>query len=41
MERLRLHADGEALLKPLNLNDEQVNDLVQFLKTLSGPLPDL
>lgn len=37
----RLHADGEALLKPLNLNEEQINDLVQFLKTLSGPLPDL
>lgn len=37
----RLHADGEALLKPLDLNDEQINDLVQFLKSLSAPLPDL
>jgi cytochrome c peroxidase len=37
----RLHADGEALLRPLNLSDNEIHDLVQFLKSLSGPLPQL
>lgn len=37
----RLHADGEALLKPLNLNDGEINDLLQFMKSLSAPLPNL
>lgn len=37
----RLHADGEALLKPLNLSDNEVHDLVDFLQTLSAPLPRL
>lgn len=31
----RLHSDGEAILKPLNLNDQQRNDLVVFLESLS------
>ena len=31
----RLHNEGEALLKPLDLSDSQRNDLVEFLKTLS------
>lgn len=37
----RLHADGEALLKPLNLSETELQDLVSFLKTLSGVLPEL
>lgn len=37
----RLHADGESLLKPLNLNNSDTQDLVQFLQTLSGSLPHL
>lgn len=31
----RIHADGEAILAPLNLSDSQINDLVKFLETLS------
>jgi cytochrome c peroxidase len=31
----RLHADGEALLKPLRLSTQEVNDLVAFLEALS------
>ncbi len=31
----RLHADGEALLKPLRLNEQEINDLVAFLESLS------
>ena len=31
----RLHNDGEALLQPLDLTDNQRNDLVEFLRTLS------
>lgn len=31
----RLHVDGEAVLKPLNLSKQEVNDLVAFLKSLS------
>jgi cytochrome c peroxidase len=30
----RLHADGEAILKPLNLSDQESRDLVAFLETL-------
>lgn len=37
----RLHADGEALLRPLDLSEAEIQDLVAFLKTLSGPLPPL
>ncbi len=33
----RLHADGETLLKPLNLSEGEISDLVAFLETLSGP----
>jgi cytochrome c peroxidase len=32
----RLHADGETLLKPLNLTEGEISDLVAFLQTLSG-----
>jgi len=31
----RLHADGEAILKPLNLSKQEVQDLVSFLESLS------
>ncbi len=31
----RLHSQGEAILKPLNLNERQREDLVAFLRTLS------
>jgi cytochrome c peroxidase len=30
----RLHADGEAILKPLNLSEREAGDLVAFLETL-------
>jgi cytochrome c peroxidase len=30
----RLHADGEAILKPLELSQQDIEDLVNFLKTL-------
>ena len=37
----RLHADGERILKPLHLSDEESGDLVAFLESLSpdGPQP--
>jgi cytochrome c peroxidase len=31
----RLHSDGESILKPLHLTDEETADLVAFLQTLS------
>jgi len=30
----RLHQDGEKLLRPLNLTDGEIADLVAFLRTL-------
>ena len=33
----RLHADGEAVLKRLGLTAREIDDLVEFLKTLSAP----
>lgn len=33
----RLHAQGESILKPLDLDDKARNDLVYFLQTLSEP----
>lgn len=33
----RLHADGEALLKPLNLSEREIDDLVAFLRSLDRP----
>lgn len=36
----RLHADGEKLLRPLNLSDAQIDALVAFLLSLSAALPD-
>lgn len=37
----RLHADGEAILKPLNLSDAAIEDLAAFLASLddAGPTP--
>ncbi len=32
----RLHADGEAILSELNLSEQEIADLVEFLETLSG-----
>ncbi|PHQ67595.1 MAG: hypothetical protein COB93_10990 [Sneathiella sp.] len=34
----RLHADGEKILRPLNLSELEKADLMAFLKTLSAPL---
>ena len=31
----RMHADGEAILQPLNLSEAEISDLVAFLETLS------
>ena len=31
----RLHADGEAILEPLGLSGQEVEDLVSFLRSLS------
>lgn len=36
----RLHADGEAILKPLQLTPRESADLVAFLRTLSQPAAD-
>lgn len=33
----RLHADGEQILKRLSLSAAEIDDLVEFLKTLSSP----
>jgi len=35
----RLHADGENLLRPLQLAPREIDDLVAFLETLSPPPP--
>lgn len=32
----RLHQDGEALLKPLHLSDDDIDALVAFLRTLTS-----
>ena len=35
----RLHADGELLIRPLRLRDDEIDDLVNFLETLTaGPV---
>ena len=33
----RLHADGERILEPLHLSDQEVNDLISFLSSLTDP----
>lgn len=35
----RLHADGERILKPLRLSEQEIEDVVAFLQSLS-PVPD-
>jgi cytochrome c peroxidase len=35
----RVHADGEALLRPLRLSEAEVDDLVAFLQTLTARTP--
>jgi cytochrome c peroxidase len=37
----RLHADGEAILMPLNLNKREISDLIDFLNSLTGLEPAL
>lgn len=37
----RLHADGEAILKPLGLDDAEIDDLVAFLESLTAPVVTL
>jgi cytochrome c peroxidase len=34
----RLHADGEAILKPLGLAGGEIDDLVAFLESLTAPV---
>jgi len=36
LDEERLHADGEALLKPLRLGEREIDDLVAFLRTLDA-----
>jgi cytochrome c peroxidase len=35
LDEERLHADGEKILRPLNLSEDEIADLVAFLETLS------
>lgn len=35
----RLHADGERILKPLQLDSSEIDDVIAFLKTLSDDAP--
>ena len=35
IDEARLHADGETILKPLNLNEQEKTDLLAFLESLS------
>ena len=37
----RLHADGERILRPLRLSEDETNDLIAFLETLTSPPPGL
>lgn len=37
----RLHADGERILKPLGLTEDESADLVAFLESLSAPPPGI
>lgn len=39
LDEERLHADGERILRPLNLSEGEVDDLVAFLLTLKGQNP--
>ena len=37
LDENRLHGEGERVLRPLRLSEEEISDLVAFLETLSGP----
>jgi cytochrome c peroxidase len=37
LDEERLHTDGENILRPLNLNASEVDDLVSFLRSLGEP----
>ena len=41
LDEERLHADGEKILKPLRLGEDEIGDLVAFLETLTSPPPGL
>lgn len=41
LDEERLHADGEKILKPLRLSENEIGDLVAFLETLTSPPPGL
>jgi cytochrome c peroxidase len=41
LDEERLHADGEKILRPLRLNEDEVGDLIAFLETLTSPPPGL
>lgn len=41
LDEERLHADGEKILKPLRLSENEIGDLVAFLETLTAPPPEL
>ncbi|MGJ8647423.1 MAG: cytochrome-c peroxidase [Marinomonas colpomeniae] len=38
LDEERLHADGEKILRPLHLNEEQSRSMVAFLTSLAGPI---
>lgn len=38
LDEERLHADGEKILRPLNLNEEQSRSMIAFLTSLAGPI---
>ena len=39
LDEERLHADGERILKPLGLAEDEIDDLVSFLESLSPIIP--
>ncbi len=39
LDEERLHSDGERILRPLHLNEAQIDDLVAFLESLSPEQP--
>jgi cytochrome c peroxidase len=41
LDEERLHADGERILRPLRLSEDEAGDLIAFLETLTSPPPGL
>ena len=41
LDEERLHTDGEKILKPLRLDQDEIGDLIAFLETLTSPPPGL